>query len=82
MKKVRVVTTTKKNTYDPQGTTVCRALKQLGINNIVDAKVGRHILLYFDQDTSQEDIQKNTVEAANKLLYNDIIEDYEIIHDK
>lgn len=82
MKKVRVVTTTKKNTYDPQGTTVCRALKQLGINNIVDAKVGRHILLYFDQNTSQEDIQKNTVDAADKLLYNDIIEDYEIIHDK
>ena len=46
-KKVRVVTTTKGHTYDPQGAAVLRSLQQLGIKHIQDVKVGRHILLYI-----------------------------------
>jgi len=42
MKKIHVVTTTKGQTYDPQGTVINKAAKQLGIKNITDVKAGRH----------------------------------------
>jgi len=34
MRKVRVVTTTKGQTYDPEGRAVAEALQQLGINTL------------------------------------------------
>lgn len=78
-KKVRVVTTTKGHTYDPQGAAVLRSLQQLGIKHIEDVKIGRHILLYIEDGAPEEEIMPNVIDATNKLLHNDIIEDFEII---
>ena len=78
MKKARVVTVVKGQTYDPQGTVINRAAKQLGIQHISDVKAGRHFLLLFEDSVSDEDIKKSAEEAAAKLLHNDIIEDYDI----
>ena len=55
-KKVRVVTTTKGHTYDPQGAAVLKSLQQLGIKHIEDVKIGRHILLYIEDDAPEEEI--------------------------
>jgi len=81
MKKARVFTVVKGQTYDPQGAVIKSAAKQLGIQHIEDVKAGRHFLLLFEDDTSNEDIIKSTQEAAQKLLHNDIIEDYDISYD-
>lgn len=81
MKKARVFTTVKGQTYDPQGTVINSAAKQLGIKNIKDVKAGRHFLLLFEDDVSNEDIKKSCEEAALKLLHNDIIEDYDISYE-
>jgi len=78
-KKVRVVTTTKGHTYDPQGAAVLKSLQQLGIKHIEDVKVGRHILLHIKDDAPADEIMPNVIDATNKLLHNDIIEDFEIL---
>ena len=81
MKKARVFTVVKGQTYDPQGTVINSAAKQLGIQHIKDVKAGRHFLLLFEDSTPNEQIIKSTEEAAQKLLHNDIIEDYDIVYD-
>jgi len=81
MKKIRVVTTTKGQTYDPAGRAVVEALQQLGIKHIKDVKIGKHAMLIVDEDAPEEEIHKNVVDAAEKLLHNNIIEDYEILND-
>ena len=81
MKKARVFTVVKGQTYDPQGTVISSAAKQMGINHIKDVKAGRHFLLLFEDSTPNEDVVKSTEEAAQKLLHNDIIEDYDISYD-
>ena len=78
MIKAHVVTTTKGQTYDPQGTVINKAAKQLGIKGIADVKAGRHFLLIFEDKITEEQAKKATLEAAQKLLHNNIIEDYEI----
>jgi len=77
-KKARVFTVPKGQTYDPQGAVINSAAKQMGIEHIKDVKAGRHFLLLFEDNVSDEDIKKSTEEAAAKLLHNDIIEDYNI----
>ena len=81
MKKARVFTVVKGQTYDPQGTVINSAAKQMGIKHIKDVKAGRHFLLLFEDSTPNEDVVKSTEEAAQKLLHNDIIEDYDISYD-
>ena len=36
MKRARVTTTTKGQTYDPQGAVITKAIKQIGIDHIED----------------------------------------------
>jgi len=71
----------KGQTYDPQGTVICSAAKQIGIKNIKDVKAGRHFLLVFDDNVSNEEIKVSAEQAAARLLHNDIIEDYSITYE-
>jgi phosphoribosylformylglycinamidine synthase len=81
MKRARVTTTTKGQTYDPQGTVITKALKQLGIEHIEDVKAGRHFYLYLDDSVSDDVLKESVVSAAEQLLHNTIIEDYHIIYE-
>jgi len=81
MKNARVFTVAKGQTYDPQGTVICSAAKQIGIKNIKDVKAGRHFLLVFDDNVSNEEIKVSAEQAAARLLHNDIIEDYSITYE-
>jgi len=40
--------------------------------------MGKHAMLIVDEDVPEEELMKNVVDAAEKLLHNNIIEDYEI----
>lgn len=64
-----------KEILDPQGKAVKLGLTNLGIDNIADVRIGKHITLQLDADTEAEARQKVEL-ACSKLLANLIMEDY------
>lgn len=60
---------------DPQGKAVALGLQNLGISQVADVRVGKHIKLVFDADS---ETQANEVveTACKKLLANLIMEEY------
>jgi len=66
-----------KNLLDPQGKAVMGGLQNLGINNVTDVRVGKHIDLQIDADSEQA-AKEIAEEAAKKLLANAVMEMYEI----
>jgi len=67
----------KKGVLDPQGKAVYNALNALGFNNIIDARVGKQVLLNIDTDNKEKAIEIAN-KAAKELLANPVIENYEI----
>jgi phosphoribosylformylglycinamidine synthase subunit PurS len=64
-----------KEILDPQGKAVKLGLHNLGIDNIADVRIGKHITMQLDADN--EAAAHTQVETAcNKLLANMIMEDY------
>jgi phosphoribosylformylglycinamidine synthase len=80
VKKARVMTRPKANTLDPQGVVVKKNLEKMGIKYLKKVSVGRYIEVQLD-DAPEEEAKKNVQEAIDKLLYNSIIEDYEVIYE-
>jgi len=80
MKKARVMTKAKANTLDPQGVVVKRNLEKIGIKHLKKVSVGRYIEIQLG-DAPEKELKKNVQEAIDKLLYNSIIEDYEVIYE-
>jgi len=66
-----------KDLLDPQGKAVLGGLKNLGLNQITDVRIGKHITLQIDAES--EDAAKAVAdEAAKKVLSNAVMEFYEI----
>jgi len=81
LKKARVMTRPKSNTLDPQGVVVKSNLERsLGIKYLKKVSIGRYIEVELGEGP-EEDVKKNIQEAIDKLLYNEIIEDYEVIYE-
>ena len=75
------MTRPKANTLDPQGVVVKSNLeKSLGIKYLKKVSIGRYIEVLLE-DGPEEDVKKNVQESIDKLLYNQIIEDYEVIYE-
>ena len=66
-----------KELLDPQGKAVSGGLLNLGLKNINDVRIGKHIVLQIDAST-KEDAFSIAEEAAKKLLANPVMEEYEI----
>lgn len=66
-----------KDLLDPQGKAVLGGLKNLGLNNVADVRVGKHITLQVDA-ASEDEAKKLAEEASKKLLANPVMEFYEI----
>lgn len=66
-----------KELLDPQGKAVSDGLKNLGIKNINDVRIGKHINLQIEAATKEEAFAIAEV-AAKKLLANQVMEQYEI----
>ncbi len=66
-----------KDLLDPQGKAVMGGLQNLGLQNILDVRIGKHIDLQIEADTKELAIAK-AEEAAKKLLANPVMEVYEI----
>ena len=66
-----------KDLLDPQGQAVQAGLKNLGLGNVNDVLIGKHITLQIDSD-SEEKAKQLADEACKKLLANPVMEFYEI----
>ncbi|MBS1754033.1 MAG: phosphoribosylformylglycinamidine synthase subunit PurS [Ferruginibacter sp.] len=66
-----------KDLLDPQGKAVLGGLENLGINNVTDVRIGKHIDLQIEAENKDAAIATST-EAAKKLLANPVMEVYEI----
>ncbi|MFT5723075.1 MAG: phosphoribosylformylglycinamidine synthase PurS subunit [Bacteroidia bacterium] len=63
---------------DPQGKTVHQSMQLLGLENINDVRIGKHITV--ELEASNEHEAKSKVEKACKeLLANQVMEDYEYV---
>ena len=78
--KARVMTKPKANTLDPQGVVVKSNLEKIGIKHLKKVSIGRYIEIQVDE-AEQDEIKQNDQTAIDKLLYNSIIEDYEVIYE-
>lgn len=75
------MTRPKSNTLDPQGVVVKSNLERsLGIKYLKKVSIGRYIEVELEEGP-EKDVKKNIQEAIDKLLYNEIIEDYEVIYE-
>ena len=81
IEKARIMTRPKANTLDPQGVVVKSNLEKIGIKHFKKVSIGRYIEVELNQATEDE-IKENVQEAIDKLLYNSIIEDYEVIYEE
>lgn len=66
-----------KELLDPQGKAVMSGLKNLGISNVQDVRIGKHITLQIDAATKEEAIQLAET-ACQKLLANQVMESFEV----
>jgi len=80
IKKVRVMTRPKANTLDPQGVAVKSNLEKIGIKHLKKISIGKYIEIQVDE-AEDDEIKENIQTAIDKLLYNSIIEDYEVIYE-
>ncbi len=82
MYKAKVNITLRKSILDPKGKAAHNALKNLGLNEINDVRIGK--LIELDIDTNDEDEARKLADnACTQLLANEVMEDYliEIVKD-
>ena len=60
---------------DPQGKAVTASMKNLGLEEITNVRIGKHISLKVSAD-SKEEAKKKVEAACKKLLANQIMEKY------
>jgi phosphoribosylformylglycinamidine synthase len=65
------------NLLDPQGKAVLGGLGNLQLHAVTDVRIGKHITLQIDTD-SEEKAREIAETAAQKLLSNAVMENYEI----
>ncbi len=62
---------------DPQGKAVTASMKNLGLPEINNVRIGKHISLEIES-SSKEEARSKADEACKKLLANQIMESYEV----
>ncbi|WP_118953457.1 phosphoribosylformylglycinamidine synthase subunit PurS [Taibaiella helva] len=64
-----------KELLDPQGKAVTESLHNLGLSNVSQVRVGKHITLSLEA-ASQDEARSKTEEACKRLLANQVMESY------
>jgi phosphoribosylformylglycinamidine synthase PurS subunit len=75
--KVRVDVMLKEGVLDPQGKAISHALATLGFKGVQDVRQGKVIELDI-AETSAEKAKETAKSMAEKLLANQVIEDYRV----
>ena len=60
---------------DPQGKAVTNSMGNLGLNEISNVRIGKHISLFVDAN-DEKSAEKKVDEACTKLLVNQVMEYY------
>lgn len=63
---------------DPQGKAVSGVLHNLGLPEIQDVRIGKHIVMQVDAD-SREQAEEITRKACEQVLYNPVMETYSLV---
>lgn len=66
-----------KDLLDPAGKAVMGGLENLGIDNVLDVRIGKHIQLNISAN-SESDAMQIAQEAVKKLLANPVMEQSDI----
>ena len=64
------------NLLDPQGKAVTASMGNLGLSEISNVRIGKHITLHVEAD-SKDDANNKVNDACKKLLANQIMEKFE-----
>ena len=79
MYKLTVYVTLKKDVHDPQGKAICEAASSLGIKNILNIKQGQYFEVLLKDVSNKNKAKHLTKSLSEKLLCNEVIEDYKIV---
>jgi phosphoribosylformylglycinamidine synthase len=66
-----------KELLDPQGKAVNNSLHNLGLSNVHDVRIGKHISLQIDA-LSKDEAESMAREACKKLLANPVMEAFDL----
>lgn len=66
-----------KELLDPQGKAVNNSLHNLGLGQVQDVRIGKHITLSLEA-ASKEDAARLAEDACRKLLANQVMESFEV----
>ena len=75
--KISAIVSLKKEVLDPQGKVVKQTLKNMGYENIINVRQGKHFEIELNE-TNKEKARKIVEDICKKLLTNIVIEDYTI----
>ena len=79
--RVEVIIHRRPEIADPQGTTVRRALHDLGYEDVTAVRFDKVITLEVE-GTDPAEVEKRVAEMCERLLANPVIEDFEVnVHD-
>ena len=67
-----------KTLLDPQGKAVSASMVNIGLSEITNVRIGKHITLDIDAE-NKEIAHEKVTEACTKLLANQIMEGYDFI---
>lgn len=60
---------------DPQGKAVSHSMANIGLEEITNVRIGKHIRLFVDAD-SKATAEEKVTEACKKMLANEIMEGF------
>jgi len=76
--RIRVHVTPRKGVLDPQGQAVAHGLAQLGFDSVGEVRVGKVVDLVLDDLSSVEEALEQGRAMAQKLLANEVVEDFTV----
>lgn len=76
--KARVYVSVKPSVLDPQGQTICSALRNLGHREVLSVRQGKYFEVELDGQVSGESAVKSLEEIARDVLSNGVIEEYRV----
>ena len=76
--KAAVYVRLKTEVLDPQGEAVRKALAHMGIDGVRGVRIGRLVEVELDAADAEE-VKRTLSRAADELLANPVMEDYEVV---
>lgn len=76
--KFRVFVSLKPTVLDPQGETICRALKGMGHSSIADVRQGKYFDISLAEGVEREQAARQIEQIAQDVLANPVIEEYRV----